>query len=359
MDIEVRLAFPSGPTWTPASIPRPLAVIRAFAREHEGVRVVAGRGEVRVYLEWGKKDPAAADSAFAAFLGILAPPASFALSFPTHNLRAPHLFRPPSLAGLRTDALHTLQVQNILEMPSAWDVLHRGHVSKVLTSLSGFTDRDYAHAAARLPPSVTRFCVDPGCGDECHCFSWVFCGCLLRLGPDPGEEGMNALSAVLDRNHWLTVRSRSAAAHALTPARVLLHAEASPVPETQRRREVVRLTGPRLDSRSRSPSRVRRRTACGATHGTATPHLAPRRPSRTTMLSLPAEVLHLILRFVSADPGALSPAQWARLFGHAADREAMAHLRGFTAAREGRPFAKLMDRWLDSGGFVWEVPVPG
>lgn len=51
--MEVRLTFPP----TPSGQPNPLAALRAFAREVDGVRVVAGRGEVRVSLDWGSVSP--------------------------------------------------------------------------------------------------------------------------------------------------------------------------------------------------------------------------------------------------------------------------------------------------------------
>ncbi|WOO80423.1 uncharacterized protein LOC62_03G003941 [Vanrija pseudolonga] len=368
MDMEVRLTFPPAP----AGEPNPLAALRAFAREVDGVRVVAGRKEVRVSLDWGGKDHEESDAAFDAFLACLAPPVSFSLSFPSHSAATRHLFRRPPLGGLRTAALRTLTVQDILEVPSAWELLASSGVTTARTSLCGFTDGDYAQTAARLAANttLTTFCVDPGCSvlRSCQCWSWV----RVSRSAEEGEEGVHALGSLLARNRRLRLRCHAAFAQALLPARVLLLAAASPIAETQRYREVVRAAKVRLASRSRSRSR-RRGPLLRVATTTHTPHLSPewsptpparQPPATTTFLSLPPEVVHLILQYVSDDPMALSPAQWGRLFEHAADRSSLAQLAtaanttNAIAAANRPSFARLMSRWLDTGGFVWEQGIP-
>ncbi|KAL7418300.1 hypothetical protein Q5752_006756 [Cryptotrichosporon argae] len=124
------------------------------------------------------------------------------------------------------------------------------------------------------------------------------------------------LPPLLERNAGLTARVRRAALRALPAARILLAARAPGNAEQAVR--AIRAV----------------EAAAAASHPPA---------AHFRLLDLPREIQWLVARHAAADPYALSEAQWARLRGHAEDRDTLA--RAVRAARERRVRAGSVDEW--------------
>ncbi|WWD19464.1 hypothetical protein CI109_103924 [Kwoniella shandongensis] len=141
------------------------------------------------------------------------------------------------------------------------------------------------------------------------------------------------LPSLLERNRILTRRVRTAASKIITPARIILNARIPSDQETAQR--VIN----EISSTSSPPT------------------------SFFPLLDLPEEVIHLIVRNVGGDDGALSEAQWTRLRVEAGDREALARnmrmreerMRGKRREEERDVIRGLRDDWLKRGRWDrWE-----
>jgi hypothetical protein len=122
------------------------------------------------------------------------------------------------------------------------------------------------------------------------------------------------LPALQKRNGKLNKRVRTAAARAIAPLRIILHARApTPEPEGDGDGDV---------EMAASNTDVEMADAAASTS--------------FPFMDLPVEVQLVIARHASGDADALSDAQWARLLSHASDRSAIRKLRERTASAEAR-----------------------
>ncbi|KAL1408604.1 hypothetical protein Q8F55_005417 [Vanrija albida] len=217
------------------------------------------------------------------------------------------------------------------------------------------------------------------------------------LKVDGRWDELARLSRILKRNETETVRLRTAAKKALVPARILLRGRlrtphdppspldtvrAPPIARQLRfRRESAILTnldGTPIAPAKSTPIQLRRMSATILTMKSALKpkHKAPTSPrlpeSRPfPILELPAPVIRLVLRHLSSDPGALTPAQWTALFDQAADPRSLGLLA--TATRDASHthnalvdkmdslrkiskdrFDKAMNEWMANGELWWE-----
>lgn len=221
------------------------------------------------------------------------------------------------------------------------------------------------------------------------------------LKVDGRWDELARLSRILKRNDTETVRLRTAAKKVLVPARILLRGRprtahdppspldtvrAPPIARQLRfRRESAILThvdgiaGSSSSSDAKTnPLQLRRMSATLLTMKSALKpkHKAPTSPRLDEshpfpILELPANVIRLVLKQLSADPGALTNAQWTALFDQAADPRSLGLLA--TATRDAshshnaivdkmdslrkiskEKFNKAMNEWMANGELWWE-----
>ncbi|WOO82937.1 uncharacterized protein LOC62_04G006417 [Vanrija pseudolonga] len=219
------------------------------------------------------------------------------------------------------------------------------------------------------------------------------------LKVDGRWDELARLSRILKRNETETVRLRTAAKKVLVPARILLRGRArtphdppSPL-DTVRAPPIARQLRFRRESAiltnvdgiatsspeaKASPLQLRRMSATLLTMKSALKpkHKAPTSPrldeSRPfPILELPANVIRLVLQQLSADPGALTNAQWTALLDQAQDPRSLGLLA--TATRDAshshnaivdkmdslrkiskEKFNKAMNDWMANGELWWE-----
>ncbi|WVO21919.1 uncharacterized protein IAS62_003239 [Cryptococcus decagattii] len=159
---------------------------------------------------------------------------------------------------------------------------------------------------------------------------------LVTANQEEGEQleyqVHRRLPALLDRNRILTRRVRTAASRAISPARIILNALP---PSTEA-----------------TAQRVISDVSSGA---------SPYNSFR--LLDLPGEVIHLIVRHASGDPGALSEGQFTRIKQEAVNRSALKAwsrkrielLRGKSIMEEKDAIVELKELWLRAGRWdKWE-----
>ncbi|GFZ48506.1 hypothetical protein JCM24511_06254 [Saitozyma sp. JCM 24511] len=149
------------------------------------------------------------------------------------------------------------------------------------------------------------------------------------------------LPVLLERNRVLTRRVRRAAVRCLAPARILLNAQPIVIDDLTTARQVIEEV---------SSNRT---------------HL---RPQPFPLLSLPEEVLHLVIRHTSGDATALSDSQWVRLRTEAGNRESLRRAarslesklrRAYTIEERQGAGRELMEEWLMRGKWDrWELDRP-
>lgn len=131
------------------------------------------------------------------------------------------------------------------------------------------------------------------------------------------QQTERRLPALLERNRLLNRRVKDAAARALAPMRIILHAQAPPeqgdVDDQQAQLESLSIgTAAKNDAKPEAPATLRSE--------------APAPLGSFPLLRLPRELQLVVARHCSGDAEALSEAQWSRITTYAGERASLARM---------------------------------